>query len=129
LSEGEKLIGEVERSGRVVASGTQQRSWDHYLLAKQMVDAGRLGQITLAQCYWYQDYLRERRPETEIDVSKLDWKKWLGPAPDQPFDPIKFRRWRFFWDFGGGIFTDLMTHWIDVIQWFMKSPRPQTVTA
>ncbi|MBI3697905.1 MAG: Gfo/Idh/MocA family oxidoreductase [Acidobacteria bacterium] len=129
LSEGDKLIAGVEKSGRIVATGTQQRSWDHYLLAKQIVESGRLGQITLVQCYWYQNYLRRQRPDAEIDSAKLDWKKWLGPAREQPFDPVRFRRWRFFWDFGGGIFTDLMTHWIDVIQWFMGSPSPKAVQA
>ena len=129
LSEGDRLIQGVEKSGRVVATGTQQRSWDHYLLAKQIVESGRLGQITLVQCYWYQNYLRRARPDAPIDVAKLDWKGWLGSAREQPFDPVKYRRWRFFWDFGGGIFTDLMTHWIDVIQWYMQSPSPETVQA
>src|SRR5882724_2166105 len=53
----------------------------------------------------------------------------LAPRPNQPFDSLKFGRWRYFWDFGGGIFTDLMTHWIDVIQWVMKSPAPNLVRA
>jgi len=36
--------------------------------------------------------------------------------------------WRFFRDFGGGILTDLLTHWIDVIQWTMGQPAPKTAT-
>jgi len=131
IEEGDKLIAGVEKSKRVVATGTQQRSWDHYLLAKQLVEGGRLGQITLAEMYWYQNYVRPASQESkkEIDSSRLDWKSFLGSAPDQPFAPIKYRQWRFFWDFGGGIFTDLMTHWIDVVQWFMKSPSPTSVEA
>ena len=49
--------------------------------------------------------------------------------PSSRSTPVKFGRWRFFWDFGGGIFTDLMTHWIDVVQWYMNSPKPQRVQA
>ena len=131
IEEGDKLIAGVEKSKRVVATGTQQRSWDHYQLAREMVQAKRLGQITLAEMYWYQNYLRTswQDPEPEIDPARLDWKKFLGSAPDQPFDLVKFRRWRFFWDFGGGAFTDLMTHWIDVVQWFLNSPAPSFVNA
>jgi predicted dehydrogenase len=129
VEEGEKLIAAVEKSRRVVATGTQQRSWDHYLLAKEIIDSGRLGQITLVECYWYQNYLRRPRPDREIEFAKLDWERWLGAAPKRAFDPIVYRRWRFFWDFGGGIFTDLMTHWIDVIQWFLASPAPSAVQA
>ncbi|MBI3471048.1 MAG: Gfo/Idh/MocA family oxidoreductase, partial [Candidatus Solibacter usitatus] len=55
ISEGDRLIAGVERSKRVVATGTQQRSWDHFLMARQMIEQGRLGQITLVQCYWYQN--------------------------------------------------------------------------
>jgi len=131
LEEGGLLIAGVEKSKRVVATGTQQRSWDHYLVAKDLVQGGRLGQITLAEMYWYQNYVQPSWQdwEPEIDPTRLDWKKFLGSAPDQPFDSIKYRRWRFFWDFGGGNFTDLMTHWIDVVQWYMQSPLPSSVTA
>jgi len=48
LAEGDKLIAGVEKSKRVVATGTQQRSWDHYLVAKELIQGKRLGQITLA---------------------------------------------------------------------------------
>lgn len=131
IEEGDKLISGVEKSKRVVATGTQQRSWDHYLLARQMVQGKRLGPITLAEMYWYQNYLHTswQDPEAEIDPTRLDWKSFLGSAPDQPFDLVKYRRWRFFWDFGGGAFTDLMTHWIDVVQWFLNSPSPSSVNA
>ena len=52
----------------------------------------------------------------------------MGSAPDQPFTEEKFQRWRWYWDFGGGILTDLLTHWIDVIQWYMDQPAPKTAT-
>jgi predicted dehydrogenase len=128
IGEGERLIAGVEKSKRVVATGTQQRSWDHFLMARQLIEAGRIGKVTLAQCYWYQNYLRGRAP-VPIDPAKLDWKAWLGSATPRPFDEARYRRWRFFWDYGGGIFTDLMTHWIDVIQWVMNSPTPKQVNA
>jgi predicted dehydrogenase len=133
IEEGEKLIAATEQANRVVATGTQQRSWEHYIKAREIVASGKLGHVSLAQSYWYQDYTKlpaliERAlDEPSVDLSQLDWKQWLGSAPAQDFDPVKYHYWRFFPDFGGGIFTDLMTHWIDVIQWFMDTPTP-TVT-
>ncbi len=130
LAEGDKLVKAVEESRRVVATGTQQRSWKHFIEAKQLIDDGVLGKITFARCYWSQNYSRfGADPAPEVDLRQLDWDQWLGSAPKQPFDKVRFRFWRFFWDFGGGSITDLMTHWIDVIQWFMKSPRPSEVHA
>ena len=128
LDEGERLIAGVEASDRVVATGTQQRAWDHFQAAKQAIDEGYLGEVNFVECYWYQDYLSSHtRPA--VDVSKLDWKTWLGDRGPREFDPMVWRRWRFFWDFGGGIFTDLLTHWIDVIQWYFDTPEPEFVQA
>ena len=131
LSEGDKLVKAVEDSTQVVATGTQQRSWKHFLAAKQLIDEGVLGKITFVRCHWSQNYSRGGGASRarDVDLSQLDWDQWLGSAPKQPFDKVRFRFWRFFWDFGGGSFTDLMTHWIDVIQWYMKSPRPHEVHA
>ena len=130
LEEGDGLVRAVEDSGRVVATGTQQRSWKHYLEAKELIDQGVLGKITFVRCHWSQNYSRfGSDPAPEVDLGQLDWDQWLGSAPRQPFDKTRFRFWRFFWDFGGGSITDLMTHWIDVIQWFMKSPQPTEVHA
>lgn len=130
LGEGDRLVKAVETSGQVVATGTQQRSWKHFVEAKQLIDEGVLGKITFVRCHWSQNYSRFRpNLDAEIEVDKLDWDQWLGAAPKQPFNKLRFRFWRFFWDFGGGSITDLMTHWIDVIQWFMESPKAQEVHA
>jgi predicted dehydrogenase len=128
IEEGAEMVRAVESSGRVVQTGTQQRSWDHYLLGKQIVDSGRLGQINFVYTFWYQNYTlpSDWHDPRGIQPDKLNWKQWLGPAPDQPFAPEKYVLWRWYWDFGGGALTDLMTHWIDVIQWYMGTPAPVT---
>src|ERR1035437_10803244 len=40
----------------------------------------------------------------------IDWKTYLGPAPKRPWDPERFFRFRKFWDYSGGIATDLFFH-------------------
>ena len=124
IEEGAAMVMAVEASKQVVQTGTQQRSWDHWILGKQIVDSGKLGQITLVNTYWYQ--LRGTQPLPEIDVARLDWRRWLGPARDQAFDAERFLRWRHFKDFGGGVLTDLLTHWIDVVHWYMGVDTPLT---
>jgi predicted dehydrogenase len=122
IAEGAELVRVIEASKQIVQIGTQQRSWDHFVLGKQLVDAGRLGQITFVQTYWYQHATAGTYAPVQMD--KLDWKRWLGSAPDQPFRPERFYQWRHFWDFGGGQITDLMTHWIDVVHWYMNVDAP-----
>jgi predicted dehydrogenase len=129
IEEGVEMVRAVDETRRVVQTGTQQRSWDHWILGKQIVDSGKLGKITMVHTYWYQNYLLGWNGLPEVDQSELDWKKFLGGAPEQSFTPEKFYWWRWFWDFGGGILTDLLTHWIDAIQWYMNQPAPKTATA
>src|SRR5256712_3370592 len=124
IDEGVAMVATVEASKQVVQTGTQQRSWDHWILGKQIVDSGKLGQVTFVSTYWYQ--LRTTQPLSDVDVARLDWKRWLGAARDQPFDAERFLRWRFFKDFGGGVLTDLLTHWIDVVHWYMGVDTPLT---
>jgi predicted dehydrogenase len=62
-------------------------------------------------------------------VRRLDWKSFLGPAREQPFDALRYARWRWFWDFGGGHLTDLYSHYGDVIHWYMGESAPLTAQA
>jgi predicted dehydrogenase len=127
IDEGAEMVKVIEGSKQIVQTGTQQRSWDHWVLGKQIIDSGRLGQITFVQTYWYQHATTGNYAPVVMD--KLDWKRWLGPAHDQPFRPERFYQWRHFWDFGGGQLTDLMTHWIDVVHWYMDVEAPLSAAA
>jgi len=124
IEEGEAMVKAVEASKQVVQTGTQQRSWEHWILGKQIIDSGKLGRITYVHTYWYQ--LRSTQALPEVETAKLDWKRWLGPAREQPFEAERFLRWRHFKDFGGGVLTDLLTHWIDVVHWYMGVEAPLT---
>jgi predicted dehydrogenase len=101
----------------------QQRSWTHFRDAVDVIQGGSLGRITQVRTYWWQNYGRQAESKP-IDTQALDWKLWLGSAPEQSFSEEKFKHWRWFWDFGGGAMTDLFTHWIDVVHWAMKSDAP-----
>ena len=74
---------------------------------------------------WNRNTDRVKRFPLGVDPKQVDWKAFLGSAPDQPFDEYKFRNWRWFWDFGGGIFTDLMVHWVDVAHFVLGLEQPE----
>ncbi len=123
LEEGDPLTRAVRSSKQILQCGMQQRSWRHFQSAVELIQSGNIGRVTQVRTYWYQNYQRDW-PSLPIDAQQLDWKRWLGSAPDQPFSEEKYRRWRWFWDFGGGAMTDLFAHWIDVVHWAMKSDAP-----
>lgn len=123
LEEGETLQKSVRSSRQILQCGMQQRSWPHFRNAVNLIQGGTLGQVTQVRTYWWQNYGSNWVPKP-VDVAQLDWKQWLGGAPEQPFTLEKFNRWRWFWNFGGGAMTDLFSHWIDVAQWAMKADQP-----
>jgi predicted dehydrogenase len=124
MEEGLTLAHAARSSNRILQCGMQQRSWSHFRDAVDLIQGGSLGRVTQVRTYWWQNYAAAGRPKP-VDTQALDWKRWLGGAPDQPFSEEKFYRWRWFWDFGGGAMTDLFTHWIDVVHWAMKSDQPR----
>jgi predicted dehydrogenase len=126
LAEGQRVIDAQNQNSRIVQVGTQQRSMPHLQKAYEIVRSGQLGEIHKVHLTWNRNVNRAVRPNLNIDPKSVDWKKFLGAAKDQPFDEYRFRQWRWFWDFGGGIFTDLMVHWIDVVHWYLDLDHPAT---
>src|SRR5262249_48915486 len=122
--EGKTVLDAVRKHKRVVQVGTQQRSMPHIVKAKQLVADGKLGKVHKARLTWNRNADRARRGPLGVDPKAVDWPAFLGSAPKQKFDAYRFRHWRWFWDFGGGIFTDLMVHWIDVAHWFLDLKAP-----
>ena len=126
LEEGDVLLKAVRDSKRILQCGMQQRSWGHFADAVDLIQGGSIGRVTRVRTFWYQNYQRTAPPKL-IETELLDWKRWLGSAPDQPYTEDKYLYWRWYWNFGGGAMTDLFTHWIDVVHWAMKSPEPKLV--
>jgi predicted dehydrogenase len=119
LSEGPKVMEAYRRTRRIVQVGMQQRSMPQFQKANEILRSGKLGKIHKVHLTWNRNTPRSSRTAVRIDAGTVDWKAWLGNAPAQPFDDYKLRQWRFFWDFGGGLFTDLMVHFVDVAHWFL----------
>jgi predicted dehydrogenase len=128
LSEGRAVIDAQNRHKRVVQVGTQQRSMPQFQRGRELVRAGRLGHVHKVHLTWNRNSDRVRRGPQNVDPKRLDWKAFLGNAPQQPFDDYCFRNWRWFWDFGNGILTDLMVHFIDVVHWYFDLDHPLKAT-
>jgi len=59
----------------------------------------------------------------------LDWEAWLGPAPKRPWDPRRYFQWRRYWDYSGGIATDLFIHRVTRIIKSIGLDFPERVVA
>ena len=55
---------------------------------------------------------------------------WLGKAPKRPFDADRFFRFRKYWDYSGGIATDLFYHVVAPLNICWDKPQfPHKVVA
>src|SRR5207249_6535389 len=109
--------------------GMQQRSMPHMQKAFEIIRSGKIGKVHKTHLTWNRNHDRWERPANRIDPKSVQWKMWLGPCRDQAFDEYKFRQWRWFWEFGGGMFTDLMVHQIDIVHWVLNLDHPAEATS
>ncbi len=115
IEESKKVLAKLAaKPGIQLQVGVQGMSDNSYATAWEYVGKGALGKVVLAQIdysrnhvkdYW--DYAVDQDAKPGPD---LDWKAWLGPAPKRNWDPNRYFRWRWFWDYSGGIATDLYVH-------------------
>ncbi|HZS05523.1 MAG TPA: Gfo/Idh/MocA family oxidoreductase [Blastocatellia bacterium] len=128
--EGHKIIEAVKANKTILQVGLQQRSGTHYAEAKrEFFDNGKIGKVAFVRTYWHGNGYHLRKPNFTEQPAGLDWKKWLGSARYRPFNAHQFYNWRAYFDFGGGQITDLFTHWIDVVHWFVNDDLPISATA
>jgi predicted dehydrogenase len=119
LEQSQEMIRAVRRTKQIVQIGMQRRSAPSVIKAKELLDTGILGRITLVKPMW--NWNVSKALNNSPLPGKLDWKKFLGAAPDRELEPMRFRSWRYFWDYSGGNMTDQGTHLMDVVQWFTNS--------
>ena len=107
---------------RVVQVGVQGTSWTRWHKIHEIIQSGMIGQVVAVQgTYsrnapdgdWNTGEWWSIDPAAGPDATgdnHIDWKQWLGAAPQMPFNADRFFRFRKYWDYSGGIATDLHYH-------------------
>ena len=133
VDEAREVAEAVKSSGRVLQVGSQYTSMDHFWKAKQAIKDGLLGEVVWASGGFGRN--RNLRGEwnyaidPEATDKTLDWKAFLGPAPKRAFDPERYFRWRKYWDYSGGIATDLFYHTVSPLLVAIGGDFPFRVTS
>ena len=128
-----RLYDAVKASGVVFQVGHQQRQTESHIKAREVVDAGILGPVTLVETTtnrndpwgaWVWDIHEKGSPET------IDWDQFQGPAPNRyPFSLERFFRWRCWFDYGTGLSGDLFSHEYDSVNQVLDLGIPKTAVA
>ena len=133
VDEAKEIAETVKSTGRVLQVGSQYASMDHFWKAKKAIKDGLLGDVVWASGGFGRN--RNQRGEWNYAIDPdatektLDWKAFLGPAPKRAFDPERYFRWRKYWDYSGGIATDLFYHSVSPLLVTIGGEFPQRVTA
>lgn len=119
------------QTNRVIQVGQWQRSAPHWEAAIEYLRSGPLGTIRLVKTWAYQGWMKPIPVEPDEPVPDgVDYDRWLGPAPERPFNPNRFHfNWRWFWDYAGGLMTDWGVHIIDFGLYGMDVSTPNHVTS
>ncbi|MCC6363747.1 MAG: Gfo/Idh/MocA family oxidoreductase [Bryobacterales bacterium] len=126
--QGAELVRAEKASKSIVQVGMQRRSYDLYLEARKIVAAGTLGNVRMVRSWWLNNYVNE--PSSFKLEGPLDWEQWQGPAKTRvPLDPVRFKHWRYFDDYAGGIAADQGAHTFDGIHLLMNASYPLAVNA
>jgi predicted dehydrogenase len=120
IEEGFEILAAVKKSGKKFQVGTQRRSSLLYKKAKEIYESGVLGKVVYARGFWYRNSLLTE-PAWRYDIpgdtnpTNTDYEKFLGSAPQTPFNRQRYFQWRLYWDYSGGISTDLLVHQTDAL--------------
>ena len=118
VEEARKLSETVKETKRVLQVGSQTTSADQWAKAKKAIADGMIGQMLMSQGSYHRNSV-EGEWNYKIDEAAgpdkkgddyIDWKMWLGNATKRPYDADRFFRFRKYWDYSGGIATDLFYH-------------------
>jgi myo-inositol 2-dehydrogenase / D-chiro-inositol 1-dehydrogenase len=133
----------VEAKKIILQTGSQQRSehpWKSFRAASEAVVNGRLGQLKTIKIGVGLDHPSGHPPAPMPVPKNLDFDRWLGSAPQQPYMELRvhpqdsvFGRpgWMTTEDFGLGMITNWGAHHLDIAQWAMGQQLggPLTVEA
>ncbi len=129
IPEGRAVCEAVHRSGRVLQTGSHERSNDSVRFACELVRNGRIGRLREIHIHMPNNdsqHLRMQNlkgPAVVLPEPKeLDYNFWLGPAAFTPYaqDRTHFW-WRYIMQYGGGEMTDRGAHIIDLAQFINDS--------
>lgn len=121
IGEGKPMIEAARKHGRVVQTGTMQRSGLEFQFATDLVQRGQLGRVTKVNVTLPGPNWIDRAGSPVPDSAPpegFDFDRWLGPAPLRPYNANRVHYlFRFFWDYSGGQQTNFGAHHLDIAQW------------
>ncbi len=118
IDEARRVSETAQKTKQVFTVGVQSTADPRWRMANQMITEGKIGHVMQGQTSYYRNsnegQWRYYKLTKDMTPKTVDWKMFLGTefglAPEQPFNRARYAQWRCYWDFGGGMYTDLFVH-------------------
>lgn len=130
IREARLLAAAADKYKVVTQMGNQGGSGEGVRRAKEMYDAGLIGEVIEAQAWtnrpvWPQG---QATPSGDFSIpSALDWDLWLGPAKTIAYHPAYLPfNWRGWWAFGTGALGDMACHILDPVYRLLPISYPDS---
>lgn len=124
IFEGQQMIKAAMKYERILQCGTQNRSADYALTARDYIKSGELGDIVAVHVRELLDGpvpFNEKENTNAPDT--IDWDMWLGPAPKVPYNVSRHKSWGYYWDYSGGYVTSGGSiHQLDMARLVLDNP-------
>jgi predicted dehydrogenase len=126
--EGRTMSNAVMASGQILQIGSQQRSWNQFHRACELVRNGRIGEVKHVEIGLPGDPSGPDAPPMPIP-SDLNYDAWLGSTPEvyytemrvHPQDGFGRPGWLRCEQFGAGMITGWGAHHVDTAHWGMNT--------
>ena len=132
IGEGPVAIAAARKYERIVQAGTQQRSMEHYQKAVELIQSGKLGEISEVRVWDYENYWPGAGwPPDCPPPAELDWNFYVGPSPFRNYNPNIYYNYGYDWFrvAGAGHQVAWGVHHFDVVLWAMQVKWPKTAYA
>lgn len=132
VDEGREVLAAQNKTKKTFQVGSQGMSSLGNEKAKELYEAGAIGQLIYAEGFWARN---SPVGAWQYDIPKdastktVDWDQYISNTTKRDFDPLRFFRWRNYRDYGTGVSGDLFVHLFSSLHFIVNSAGPNKVMA
>lgn len=116
------------QTGRILAVGAEQAAEPQWRAARAIIASGELGALTWCQGD-YKTLSGSVAAQDSVTPDLIDWPGFIASAPERPFDAARYARWQHYWDYSGGIATEVFYPKLAAFLVALEATCPMKVSA